>query len=424
MPDLASDHLVLGVDLGTSGARAIIIGPEDSAHSPVRSQGRAVSIQEQARNPTHWWQAVADAIEMALSNIDRTQIKRISVSATSGTVLSVNRQGEPTGSAFMYSDPCPDPHHIASIQAKAPAWTPARGKSGGLACALTLLQEPAVRVLHQADWLNYNLTGLWVGDSSSSLKSGYDPVLGDWPDWVDELGLTTDQRCQIVASGEIIGPIDAKTANRFGLSKNVIITAGTTDGCASFLATGAAIPGDAVSALGTTLTVKLLSNNPIFKPEAGVYNHLVAGNWLVGGASNAGGGVLLDHFQVEELTDLSRQIDGAQSSGLDYYPLSQPGERFPIADPDMQPRLTPRPESNAHFLHGMLDGLAQIEAQAYQTLADMGAPPAQQIFSTGGGTQNPAWMAARKRLLKAPLATPLSIEAAYGTALLAQRAMT
>ncbi len=424
MSDLAPDHLALGVDLGTSGARAIIIGPEGSVRSPVRSQGRAELVQEQARNPTHWWQTVADAMEMALSGADRAQIKRISVSATSGTVLSVNRQGEPTGSVFMYSDPCPDPDHIASIQAKAPAWTPARGKSGGLACALTLLQEPAVRVLHQADWLNYNLTGLWVGDSSSSLKSGYDPVLGNWPDWVGELGLTSDRRCRIVASGEIIGPIDAKTADHFGLSKNVTIVAGTTDGCASFLATGAAIPGDAVSALGTTLTVKLLSKKPIFKPEAGVYSHLVAGNWLVGGASNAGGGVLLDHFPVEELSELSSQIDGAQSSGLDYYPLSQPGERFPIADPDMLPRLTPRPESDAYFLHGMLDGLSKVEAQAYQTLANMGAPPAQQIFSTGGGTKNPAWMAARERLLPAPLASPLSIEAAYGTALLAQRAIT
>lgn len=37
---------------------------------------------------------------------------------------------------------------------------------------------------------------------------------------------------------------------------------------------------------------------------------------------------------------------------LDYYPLTKPGERFPVNDPAMQPRLTPRPEDDARFLQG------------------------------------------------------------------------
>ena len=45
--------------------------------------------------------------------------------------------------------------------------------------------------------------------------------------------------------------IAAETAERFGLSKSCLVVAGTTDGCASFLATGASAPGDAVTALGS-----------------------------------------------------------------------------------------------------------------------------------------------------------------------------
>ncbi|MCY4335965.1 MAG: FGGY-family carbohydrate kinase, partial [Litoreibacter sp.] len=110
-------------------------------------------------------------------------------------------------------------------------------------------------------------------------------------------------------------------------------------------------------------------------------------------------------------------------SGLDYYPLSKPGERFPTADPDKAPRLEPRPTDDAAFLHGILDGLGAIEAAAYAKLTAMGAPTVARIFATGGGTKNPAWMQVRDRLLAAELAEPVSIEAAFGTALLAKRAL-
>ena len=144
---------------------------------------------------------------------------------------------------------------------------------------------------------------------------------------------------------------------------------------------------------------------------------------MVGGASNSGGGVLLDHFSLQTLEALSAKIDGTKPSGLNYYPLSNPGERFPIADPAKEPRLEPRPEDGVLFLHGVLDGLGAIEAAAYAKLAEMGAPRAARIFATGGGTKNPAWMQVRNRLLPAELAQPVSIEAAVGTALLAKRAL-
>ena len=92
----------------------------------------------------------------------------------------------------------------------------------------------------------------------------------------------------------------------------------------------------------------------------------------MGGASNSGGGVLLAHFPEKLLEALSEKINGALPSGLTYYPLSKPGERFPFADPEKAPRLEPRPKDDALFLHGMLDGLGAIEAAAYSKLGEMG----------------------------------------------------
>lgn len=74
--------------------------------------------------------------------------------------------------------------------------------------------------------------------------------------------------------------------------------------------------------------------------------------WLVGGASNTGGAVLRELFTDSELQRLTDQIDPSQPSGFDYYPLTAPGERFPVYDPDLQPRMTPRPADDALFLQG------------------------------------------------------------------------
>lgn len=62
-----------------------------------------------------------------------------------------------------------------------------------------------------------------------------------------------------------------------------------------------------------------------------------------------------------------------RSPQLGYYPLTQPGERFPVADPDLQPRLKPRPNDDVIFLHGLLEGVADVEAASYQLLSRLGA---------------------------------------------------
>lgn len=62
-----------------------------------------------------------------------------------------------------------------------------------------------------------------------------------------------------------------------------MVHAGTTDSIAAFLAAAPMKPGEAVTSLGTTLTVKLLSDRRIDAPELGLYSHKLRAEWLVGG---------------------------------------------------------------------------------------------------------------------------------------------
>ena len=125
-----------------------------------------------------------------------------------------------------------------------------------------------------------------------------------------------------------------------GISEECVVCTGTTDSIAAFLAARAAGPGRAVTSLGSTLAVKLVSEARVDDARFGVYSHRLDGAWLVGGASNAGGAVLRQLFGDDRrLAALSRGIDPAAASPLDYYPLPRKGERFPVADPDLAPRL-------------------------------------------------------------------------------------
>ena len=90
-----------------------------------------------------------------------------------------------------------------------------------------------------------------------------------------------------------------------------------------------------MTSLGSTLAIKLLSEVRVEDDARyGLYSHRLGSGWLVGGASNTGGAVLRRHFSDAELAELTRRMDAAKPTGLDYYPLTAPGERFPGGCPE------------------------------------------------------------------------------------------
>ncbi|HSJ81658.1 MAG TPA: FGGY-family carbohydrate kinase, partial [Thiobacillus sp.] len=223
-----------------------------------------------------------------------------------------------------------------------------------------------------------------------------------------------------IAPGARLATVSRPRARYLGINPGCMVHAGTTDSIAAFLAAGVSHSGDAVTSLGSTQVLKLLSNTRVESTEHGVYSHWFGDRWLAGGASNSGGAVLRQFFDDRQLAALSERIDPAVASLLDYLPLPKPGERFPVNDPRLSPRLTPRPPDDAEFLHGLLESLARIEARGYGLLAELGASPLRRVETAGGGAKNVAWTCIRQRLLQVPVARAAHTEAAYGAALLAR----
>ena len=417
--------VVVGIDIGTSGVRAMAVG----ANGAILGEARTVLATPDrdgarlSQDSALWWAAVESSLGSLLGTISAGDVAAIAVDGTSGTMLAIDAAGEALGPGRMYNDGAAV-DAAALIGRIAPKTSAAHGVTSGLAKAIDLVALKPDRILHQADWVAGRLAGRFdLTDENNALKTGYDPVARAWPDWIAETGFDRALLPRAVAPGTALGPIAPAMAARFALPPTVLIVAGTTDGCASFLATGADAAGDAVTALGTTMTVKLLSDMPIFSPAHGIYSHRIGDRWLAGGASNSGGAALLQFFSADEIAALERRIDPAQPTGLDYYPLPKPGERFPVADPSLEPRVTPRPPDDAVFLQGLLEGIAGIEAMGYGLLAELGGPRLRRVISVGGGAKNGKWTEIRARKLGVEVSTAVTDEAAYGTARLARLAV-
>ena len=442
--------LYLGIDVGTSGCRIIAIDNNGVIHgqsaralpAPVRN-GDAVE-----QEPQLWWSAVQETLHdlLRLLSIQTAahQVRAIAVDGTSATLLLTDDDGHPLCPALMYND-ARSTLQAAHIKSIAPPESGAHGATSALAKLLYLQQQFVPRsapysvpcsvkaqpqhALHQADWIMGQFSGRFgISDENNALKLGYDAVKREWPAWMDSLGINKKLLPDVLPPGTSIGTITMQIQREFGLLPDTRVVTGTTDSIAAFLATGAYISSScasnyestAVTSLGSTLVIKVISPKPIFAPTYGIYSHRLGDLWLAGGASNSGGAVLLQYFTQDQLTAMTPHLEPAQITGLDYYPLPAPGERFPVCDPTLAPRLTPRPADDVQFFQGMLEGIAHIEQQGYQRLAKLGTPYPASIRTAGGGASNMAWQKIRERILNVPIHNARQQDAAYGTALLAK----
>ncbi|XP_058756775.1 D-ribulose kinase-like [Vicia villosa] len=419
---LERERLYLGLDFGTSGARFAVIDiggtiqAEAKRHYPLYSNGES----------RDWVRSWKETLFLLLEDIPlnlRKHIVSISIDGTSATTIIVDSEtGEPLWRPFLYNESCPEA--LPAVKSIAPPNHTVCSATSTLCKLVTWwnldgLNEKSALLLHQADWLLWLLHGkLGVSDYNNALKVGYDPEADSYPSWLISQPYS-HLLPSVVAPGTPIACLKEELRNKFGFQKECVVCTGTTDSIAAFLAARVTQPGKAVTSLGSTLAIKLLSNTRIEDSRFGVYSHRLDDKWLVGGASNTGGAVLKQLFTDDQLKKLSEQINPSQSSLLDYYPLPKAGERFPIADPDLAPRLLPRPENDVEYLHGILESIARIEAKGYGLLKELGATAVDQVFTAGGGANNEKWTKIRERVLGLPVSRANQTEAAYGTALLA-----
>jgi xylulokinase len=403
------DNFFGGLDFGTSGARISIINLQKQL-----VYSHSVPYLNSFKNPNSW----IDSCEKLLDSLPielKSNLIKLAISGTSGTLLASDLKGEPIGEAIPYSQACNE--HKLLIESLTYGEDHLRTPYSSLAKALKLIDKYGTNILlrHQSDWITGWFLKDWThGEEGNNIKLGWDLIKESWP---KSYLNTSWHKClpKIIKSGEIIGKVNFGLASSLNLNKKLLLISGTTDSNASFIASGIE-KENGLTVLGTTLVVKKVVVNPI--KEKGISTHRVNGSWICGGASNAGCRILSKFFSDLEIKELSRQINTSENSSLNLLPLNSKGERFPTNNANLEPILGPRPVSDSLYLHALFEGLAKIELKGWEKLHDITGSLPKKIITVGGGSRNPQWRKIREKIINIPIVS-CNKTTSFGTALLA-----
>lgn len=431
---------VIGLDIGTGGARAVAVALTGSvlgeSESRFPSDATRVTGERVEQDPEVWRIAARQALRDLRDRWPTvTRCAGISVDATSGTFLLVDRHRRPLTAGIMYNDQraadvTPQvAHELDPILAPFGiqiATSFALPKLVHLLGESPELRGTARRLVHQTDWIVSMLTGDdGVTDISTALKTGADPGQLTWPDAIGQLGVPTEWLPRLVLPGTVIGLVTPHAAEQTGVPAGTPVVAGCTDGTAGCLASGARATGDLNVTLGTTLVFKAIAPQPLLDPAGAIYNHRhPAGGFLPGAASSTGGDWIERHFRGADFSQLDRLAQQHLPTRQCAYPLVKTGERFPFVCPHaLGFGLDAIDDPSIRFAAGM-EGVALLERLGIARLEALGLAVGPTIYATGGGAASDTWLRIRASASRRSYEVPAHAGCAMGAAVLAAMPVT
>lgn len=436
-------EIVIGIDLGTQGARALAVDLHGNvlAHAERRLAAQAPTELpagwfEQA--PLDWRETVVATLHDLAANLGEHlhEVRALAACGTSGTLCLVDAEGTPLRPAIMYSDM----RATAQVGPAAEAWRTLAASVGYTVTSsfalprLLWVQAHEPHILARARWALSPadlvagwLSGVWgVSDWTNMLKTGYDTFRQCWPDALfSQVGISTDLLPRVQPPGTVIGLLRRTVAHELGLPLDTLVVSGATDGIASQFASGASAPGQWNTTIGTTLVLKGVSRQIVADPLGRVYCHRHPdGFWLPGGASSTGAECLNERFGAAVLSALDATALAVSPTALTVYPLCRRGERFPFVRPEAEGFERGTARSDAERYAAYLEGIACVERLAYDTVSSLGAEVGETVYTAGGGTRGEALTQIRADTSGRTMRVAAVPEAAMGAAIMAASAIT
>ena len=434
-----SQQIFVGLDAGTSGVRCVCVRTDGTVVAQCISEWKedvssCVGGVLHEQNPDAWWVAASSVLREATccmrdSGISLDSIGAIAVDGTSGTLACLDREGKCLRPAIMYNDGR-STRQAEELNRAGRDTCDALGYQFSASFALPKAlwirsEEPEVFertrfFVHQADYLAGRLTGCFdITDYNNALKTGYDVRNGRWPEWTADWDGLGERLPQVVAPGDPAGFVSGGASAMTGLPTGVQVVAGTTDGIAGFLASGARDRGDCNTTLGTTLVFKAVSGETAKDERGAVYSHKLSNDkWLPGAASNTGAAWIPAWHPDREPAELDAAAGHCLPADSIAYPLVGTGERFPFLNGAATGFLSPE-VSGVDAYAARLQGTAFVERLAYDELSRCTGREIARVFCTGGGSRSRIWMQLRSDVCGIPFLRPAMPEAAFGAAVLA-----
>ncbi|WP_162652754.1 xylulokinase [Lentilitoribacter sp. Alg239-R112] len=431
----------LGIDLGTSGLRALLIGEDGKSIGSAEKHYNVSNPQAgwSEQNPQHWIDALDGAIgELKKQHSEFSELKGIGVAGHMHGATLLSADGAVLRPCILWNDT--RSYKEAAILDALPNVRELSGNivfPGFTAPKLEWVKnnEPDIyakvaKVLLPAAYLNFYLTGSYVADMSDSAGTSWlDCSARVWSDELLKAGhMRRDQMPSLVEGCEVSGELKSELQQKWGLSNTVIIAGGAGDNAAAACGIGALDEGQGFVSLGTSGVILAARNAYVPDPATAVHTfcHAVPDRWYQMGVMLSATDSLnwlagITGTKQSELTSaLGDKV--LPPSSVRFLPYLS-GERTPHNDAEIRGGFTGLATSTNHHdmtqavIEGVSFGLRDSLAALQSTGAKLDG-----LTAIGGGSASHYWLQLLATILGLPLHLPKGHEfgAALGAARLGQ----
>lgn len=443
------EALLLGVDVGTSGVKAILVRATGEVAATATS---ALSLQTPRpgwaeQDPDAWWSASIEAIRAVIGQVPNGRIDAVGISGQMHSSVFLDRAGRVIRPALLWCDgrttaQCAEVTRRAGGEGTLREWVRNPALEGFTLPKILWLRdrEPEgyarlASVLLAKDFIRYRLTGeLATEPSDASGTLMFDPVRLRWS---DELLAAVDVSPAVLpavgGSADVLGRVHDEAARATGLAVGTPVVGGGADNACGAAGVGVVRPGDGVASWGTSGTVLAPTAQPIVDPRlrAHTFCHVAPGVWYLMGVVLAAGGAFA-WYREQLARDLACSPDAVMrlneeaatvppgAEGVTFLPYLQ-GERTPHRDASARGAFLglTLAHTRAHLTRAVLEGICFALRDSVALLQSLGVAPAE-LLLTGGGARSAFVRQLQADVYGLPVATVDREEGpAYGAALLA-----
>ena len=430
----------LGLDLGTSSAKAVVVDTGGKVLSQA-SAGYAVTSAMPGyaeSEPAHWWSSVTACTREAVQAAG-TQPSAIGLSGQMHGLVLTSREGGALRPALLWPDSRATdalrPYRRLGSSTLARLANPLAPGMAGPLLAWIAEHEPrtyrdARWALQPKDWLRARLTDEFHAEPSDASATLLYDVPGDrWDlEAISALGLEASLLAPLLpSSGAPAGYLTPRAGAELGLPAGIPVAAGAADTAAAALGGGVVSSGDVQLTVGTGAQVIRPVFAPVSRADDGVnlYRSATPDGWYHMGATLSAG---LSLNWVREIMNASwgELYASADHPGQAHDPIFIPhlsGERTPYSDPALRGSWTALSlaDDRTSLLRCALEGTAFAIRDALDALLAGHRPP--QLRLAGGGTLAAAWRQLLADVLGLPLyAVDVPAASGRGAALLGAHA--
>jgi len=413
---MARDRCLLGIDLGTSSVKAVVIDEGGTLLSTESIEYPIISPQPgwAEQDTRDWWEGTVRAVRKAAQGLE-DRVCAVGFSGQMhGTVL-IDDNATPIGRAVIWADQ----RSVREVRdftdalgddvlARVAGTVPATGFMGPTLLWLKRNQPERLNatrfVMLPKDYIRLRMTGTIATEASDASSTAlFDVRRRSWSEEIiSMLGLPESLFPQVLDPSRVAGELRDDQARELGLHAGIPVVAGCADQVAQAVGNGLTEPGRGSVTIGSGGQIFIPLEAPVVNSALNlhVFCHAPGNRWYIMGAILTAGLSLRWFRDLQNLSGRSGAYEHLSRIAAEVRPCSEgliflpylAGERSPHMDPKARGSfagLTMR-HGTAHMARAIMEGVAFALRQVMDTIAGLGIP-VNELVAAGNGLTSPVW---------------------------------